>query len=45
MEEVIKSDVDRAKKYAEVLYSQALLIAGLPLENPSEYTDLVCSIM
>ena len=45
MEEFIKSDVDRAKKYAEVLYSQALLIAGLPLENPSEYTDLVCSIM
>ena len=45
MEEFIKSDVDRAKKYAEVLYSQALLIAGLPLENPSEYTDIVCSIM
>ncbi|EKC48365.1 hypothetical protein LEA_18906 [human gut metagenome] len=20
-------------------------MAGLPLENPSEYTDLVCSIM
>ena len=24
---------------------QALLIAGLPLENPSAYTDLVCSLM
>lgn len=45
MEECIKTDVDKAKKYAEVLYCQALLIAGLPLENPSEYTDLVCSLM
>ncbi len=35
---------EKAKKYAQVLYSQALLIAGLPLENPSEYTDLVCSL-
>ena len=36
---------DKARKYAEVLYCQALLIAGLPLENPSAYTDLVCSLM
>lgn len=45
MESLIQTDIDKAKKYAEVLYCQALLIAGLPLENPSEYTDLVCSIM
>ncbi len=45
MEELIQTDIEKAKKYAEVLYCQALLIAGLPLENPSEYTDLVCSIM
>lgn len=45
MQEVIKTDTEKAKKYAEVLYSQALLIAGLPIENPSEYTDLVCSLM
>lgn len=38
------TDPDKAKKYAEVLYSQALLIAGLPLENPTEYTDLVTSL-
>lgn len=35
---------EKAKKYAAVLYNQALLIAGLPLENPSEYTDLVCEL-
>ena len=45
MEALIQTDIDKVKKYAEVLYSQALLIAGLPLENPSEYTDLVCSLM
>lgn len=45
MESLIQTDIDKARKYAEVLYSQALLIAGLPLDNPSEYTDLVCSLL
>ncbi|MCD8026892.1 MAG: molecular chaperone HtpG [Clostridiales bacterium] len=45
MESAVEADIEKAKKYAELLYSQALLIAGLPLENPSEYTDLVCSLM
>ena len=37
-------DPDKAKNYAEILYNQACLIAGLPIENPSAYTDLVCSL-
>ena len=45
MESLIQTDIGKARKYAEVLYCQALLIAGLPLENPSEYTDLVCSLI
>ena len=45
MASLIETDIEKAKKYAELLYSQALLIAGFPIENPSEYTDLVCSIM
>ncbi len=45
MVELIGKDDDKAKKYAEIFYNQALLIAGLPIENPSEYADLVCSIM
>lgn len=45
MEEAIHTDIEKAKKYAEILYCQALLIAGLPLENPSEYTNLVCSLI
>ena len=35
---------EQAKKYAEILYNQACLIAGLPIENPSAYTDLICSL-
>jgi len=38
------TDPERAKKYAQVLYQQALLIAGLPLADPSGYTDLLCSL-
>ncbi len=45
MAALIETDIEKAKKYAEVLYCQALLIAGLPLENPSEYTDMVCSLI
>ncbi len=41
----MESDPEKAKKYAELLYCQALLIADLPLEDPSAYTDLVCSLM
>ena len=35
---------EKAAKYCEVLYNQALLIAGLPIEDPSAYTDLLCSL-
>ena len=38
------TDPDKAKKYAQILYNQACLIAGLPTENPSAYTDLICSL-
>ncbi len=38
-------DKDRAAKYAQVLYHQALLIAGLPIDDPAAYTELVCSLM
>ena len=41
----VDSDREKAAKYARLLYAQALLIAGLPLEDPAAYTDLVCSLM
>ena len=45
LREAVDSDPEKAKKYAELLYDQALLIAGLPLEDPAAYTELVCSLM
>ena len=45
MKNAMSTDKELAAKYAKILYDQALLIAGLPLEDPSEYFDLVCSLM
>lgn len=45
MTELIGKDDEKAKTYAEIFYNQALLIAGLPIEDPSGYADLVSSIM
>ena len=40
-----ESDKEMLAKYAAVLYAQARLIEGLPVENPTELTDLICEIM
>ena len=41
----VEQDKEKAKIYAEVLYNQALLIAGLPIEDPAAYTDLICGLL
>ena len=45
LEAAVSENPEKARKYATLLYNQALLIAGLPLEDPSGYTDLVCELM
>ena len=45
LEAALESDKEKAANYVKILYNQALLIAGLPLEDPSEYTDLVAGLM
>ena len=45
LEKAVQDDPETAKKYARLLYDQALLIAGLPLDDPSGYTDLVCELL
>ena len=44
MEGARSAEPERAKKYAQVLLNQAKLIAGLPISDPSAYTDLLCSL-
>ncbi|MBE6962658.1 MAG: molecular chaperone HtpG [Ruminococcaceae bacterium] len=45
LENAVTADPQLARKYADLLYHQALLIAGLPMEDPSAYTDLVCELL
>lgn len=45
LQSCMESSPERAKDYAELLYDQALLMADLPLEDPTAYTDLVCRLI
>ena len=45
MEEALKNDRPKAELYAKILYNQALLIAGLPLDDPGAYTDMIAELM
>ncbi|MDE7097832.1 MAG: molecular chaperone HtpG [Ruminococcus sp.] len=38
-------DKDKLAKYANLLYTQALLIEGMPVENPVEFSNLICELM
>ena len=40
-----ENDPEKAKKYAELLYNQAMLIADMPIEDPTAFADLICSLM
>ena len=39
------TDKDKLKQYAAVLYDSALLIEGLPIEDPVAYTNAVCDLL
>ncbi|MDR0944153.1 MAG: molecular chaperone HtpG [Ruminococcus sp.] len=39
------TDKDKLSDYANILYSQALLVEGVPLEDPLAYSDLVFKIL
>ena len=45
LKSLCESDKDMLAKYYEILYAQARLIEGLPIENPTELTDLICEVM
>ncbi|MBO5164193.1 MAG: molecular chaperone HtpG [Ruminococcus sp.] len=41
----IGNDSEKLGKYASMLYTQALLIEGMPIDNPVEFSNLVCELM
>lgn len=42
LEELYKKDPDALKDYAKILYAQARLIEGLPIDNPTELAGIIC---
>ena len=42
IKELYESDKDALKDYTKILYAQARLIEGLPIDNPTEITNLIC---
>lgn len=39
------SDKEKVKEVAEVLYDQALLIEGFPIEDPIAYSRKICELL
>ena len=45
LQKAYAADKEKAAKYAKILYGQALLAAGIGLDDTAEFTELVCSLM
>ena len=45
LQKVYEQDKDAVKDYADLLYDQALLIEGFPIENPTEFSKKICDFM
>ena len=45
LKELFVQDKEKLSSYAKILYAQARLIGGLDIENPSEISDLICSML
>ena len=45
IKKLYEEDQEALKDYTKILYAQARLIEGLPIDNPSEISNLVCSII
>ena len=40
-----ENDKDKLSKYAQLLYNQSLLIEGLTIEDPVEFSNMICELM
>lgn len=45
LKEAFKADKEKLDLYTKLLYNQALLIEGLPIQDPLEFTNDICKIM
>ncbi|MFS0644808.1 molecular chaperone HtpG [Siminovitchia sp. 179-K 8D1 HS] len=45
LKSAFEQDREKASLYTNLLYNQALLIEGLPIEDPVEFTNNICKVM
>ncbi|MCH5205513.1 MAG: molecular chaperone HtpG [Oscillospiraceae bacterium] len=45
LKSLYESDKDKAGDYADILYSQALLIEGMPIEDPVGFSNKICEFL
>ena len=45
LQEKYAADKDSIAEYAKLLYDQALLIKGLPIDDPVAFSNAVCKLM
>jgi len=45
LRQAFEQDEEKLKLYTNLLYNQALLIEGLPIQDPVDFTNAICKIM
>lgn len=45
LKKLYKDDPETLKKYTKLLYGEACLIGGKPIDDPAEHSELVCELM
>ena len=45
LKDAYDKDKEKLNLYTNLLYNQALLIEGLPIKDPVEFTNSICKIM
>ena len=45
LNDLFKNNEEEFEKYTKVLYAQSKLIEGLPIDNPTELSNLVCDLL
>ena len=45
LKDLYEHNKDEFKNYTKILYSEARIIAGLPIDNPTEISKLICDVL
>ena len=45
LQRLLTDDPEKLKQYTDLLYQQALLIEGMPIEDPAALSKMICDLM